>query len=766
MELGDRKVAASAECGGEWAPRHVIAAAINPHLLGVLRLEERHETGWRDPGGLLTPLRLDVVAKYLYAREWCGGGRGGWGEHVYREHLRVWNAFREGDGSGKNDFADFQASFDALLKGFAGRRFDERLGLLPVGSGDVILDGSHRLAAALAFGCPVRVARFRAEPPAYDHAYFLERGLDPAVLDDMALEYCRLDSRVRVAVLFPVARGRDREVRDALRACGPIVASREVSLSAAGRANLVRLLYRGEPWLGDGVRPTPGLLQQVEARFVAGQPARFVFFIGEEDGGRLEAKRRIRGLFGMGNDSLHINDTHRQTVAIAEAVLNANGVHHLNHARPSRFGRFAETFEVFKRWIEREGLDRRRFCIDASSVLAAYGLRDANDLDFLYAGETTPTAPDGRIACHNAQARHYEAGLDQLVMDPRNHFYLDGVKFAALDRVREMKARRGETKDRADVFLIDSLGADAGAAGRVLRWYRALPARVHGARHRLLRAARRAVPAPLLPLALALYNLPQRLRELAGPPHRTMIYRGFELHYSRGTSLVREIRDGSIYEPRVCGWLARALMRRPGALFLDIGANIGLATLNVLAEVPGVRVVAFEPGRHQARLLERTLHANRLEDRVTLVRSAVGLQSGVASFAAHRGADASGDGFLDTGRAGRARTVQVAVTSLDEWWRGAGRPRVDAIKIDTEGAEFWALRGGEMLLRACRPLVVFELHPDNLRVYPHDAGDVVGWLRQLGYTVRSGAGVEVTEKDVARHLGWGDDDFVAEFARA
>jgi precorrin-6B methylase 2 len=46
--------------------------------------------------------------------------------------------------------------------------------------------------------------------------------------------------------------------------------------------------------------------------------------------------------------------------------------------------------------------------------------------------------------------------------------------------------------------------------------------------------------------------------------------------------------------------------------FLDVGANIGLMTLNVLASVPSARIHAFEPGPDQRSLLERTIAANRL----------------------------------------------------------------------------------------------------------------------------------------------------------
>ena len=748
----------------EWLPRSAVAAAINPHLLQVLKIEAQHETERLAAHALVSPRRLDTMAKYVYALHRTMGIPSAWGTHVYREHLRVWNQFREGDASGKCSFEDYQQSFDRLLESVAETGFDETMGLLPVDRNDTIIDGAHRLAAALARRSAVRVVRFDALAANYDHDYFKQRGLAVEVLDEMVLQYCRLDAGVRVAVLFPVARGHDEEVLRLLREQGAIVYRKAVTLTRNGRANLIRLLYRSEPWLGDGTKPTPGLLHHVNNRFVDYLPVNFVFFTGGDAAAHRDAKHRIRALFAIGNDSIHINDSHEQTTAIAESVLNANSLHFVNAARPVVLKHFSELFERYRNWIAREKLDAQRFCIDGSAVLSAYGLRDANDLDYLYAGSAAPTSPDALISCHNGELAHYRMDVGDLVMDPRNHFFWNGVKFVALHRLREMKARRAEPKDISDVYRIDTLEGRIGLVGRLFRWYYTLPERLYSLRYGVLRAAKRIIPAPLLPAARAVYRLPQTVRGWIGPEQRTALYRGFELHYSKGTSLVESIQDGRTYEPEVTQRLVAALDVANSGLFLDIGANIGLITLNVLAERPGVLVVAFEPGTHQAGLLERTVASNRLGDRVTVLRSALSHREGTARFAVHRSRHASGDGFLDTRRAGKTHTVEVPVTTVDSWWRGAGRPHVSAIKVDTEGAELWILQGGSEMLAACHPLVVFELHPKNIRVYPYEPIDILRFFHPLGYSVRTIAGIQIAEDNLGQYLET-TNDYVAEVAQ-
>ncbi len=745
-----------------WLPRADVAAALNPYLLMHLNIERCHEVKTVQPTELLSPARLDIMAKYVYALQWTLGSRAEWGQHVYREHLRVWNEFREGDGSGKWSHEDFRASFDALLTDFAQHGFDDRRGLLPTGWNNIIIDGSHRVAAALAHNAPVKVVHFGIQPRQYNYEFFRERGLGEEILDDLALQYCRLDDRVRVAVLFPVTQGHDDEMMKLLQESGPILYRKSVTVSRIGRENLIKLLYRGESWLGDGIRPTPGLLQHVNQRFVDHKPVKFVFFVGGQEDKNRDVKNRIRALFNLGNDPVHINDMHHQTISIAESVLNVNSLHFLNNAQIGGLRNFSELFRSFKEWIVQEHLDSRRFCIDGSAVLAAYGLRDANDLDYLYSGVPIVQGPNPLVSCHNAELSHYDILLSDLVMDPRNYFFFDGIKFLAIHVIRKMKSARGEAKDSSDVYRIDALEGKVGFAGRMLKVYYTLPERAYSLRFQAVRLIKHMIPTSLLPVARALYRLPKLMRSWVGPEEQVVIYRGFKLHYSRGTSLLEWLQGGRVYESDVSRHLVQALKSKPSPMCLDIGANIGLMTFNILAEVPQTFIVAFEPGPHQAEFLEKNVMVNHLTDRVTVIRSALSNRIGTAQFSVHRSKHASGDGFFDTHRAGRTTTTEVPVTTLDSWWLAAGQPHINAVKIDTEGAELWVLEGGKAMLDHCHPFVAFELNRKNIRVYPYEAVDILRFFDQHNYTVKTMEGTIITEDSFKEHLE-SANDYVAVF---
>lgn len=234
---------------------------------------------------------------------------------------------------------------------------------------------------------------------------------------------------------------------------------------------------------------------------------------------------------------------------------------------------------------------------------------------------------------------------------------------------------------------------------------------------------------------------------------RTLPYQGFTVYYSKGTSLVElhgvpPVRFGGTYERYETATIVQALAQVEAPILIDVGANIGLLSLNVLAAVPPTRIFAFEPSPHPRRLLEQTIATNQLQERLTVYDCALGQQVGTATFTAHSTEHASGDGFRDTGRAGQAEIITVAVQTLDSWWQAQGCPAITAIKLDTEGSEFWILQGAVQLLAQCQPLIVLEINQTNLQPYPHNSRDLFDWLTHQGYSLSSLDGEPVSANNL------------------
>jgi FkbM family methyltransferase len=146
---------------------------------------------------------------------------------------------------------------------------------------------------------------------------------------------------------------------------------------------------------------------------------------------------------------------------------------------------------------------------------------------------------------------------------------------------------------------------------------------------------------------------------------------------------------------------------RPGGVVLDVGANVGAYTVLFAKWVgPAGRVYAFEPAPETRAALERQVALNGVADRVVVRPEAVAAATGTRAFQA---AGLRGDNRLASAfEAG----IEVQTIALDDFCaRHAVTP--DFIKIDVEGVELEALRGGRRAIAAAsaRGGVFVELHP-------------------------------------------------------
>jgi FkbM family methyltransferase len=231
-------------------------------------------------------------------------------------------------------------------------------------------------------------------------------------------------------------------------------------------------------------------------------------------------------------------------------------------------------------------------------------------------------------------------------------------------------------------------------------------------------------------------DLVERVTNL-GPVVRHRYYLGFKLFYSCldevGTGIVNNTMCDRVYEKETCTFLEQSIKGVSNPVFIDVGANIGLISLYMLKHVPDITIHAFEPSPHQYGLFKRTLEENHIRA-IHLFDSALSNKEGEVSFFAHD-TGCPADGFIDTGRGGVGKTIKVKTTPLDAWWANNGRPKVDLIKADTEGAELLIFKGAKEVLETFSPVVFFEMQEVNYKVYDYDWRDVLQFFESIGYSV-------------------------------
>jgi FkbM family methyltransferase len=177
--------------------------------------------------------------------------------------------------------------------------------------------------------------------------------------------------------------------------------------------------------------------------------------------------------------------------------------------------------------------------------------------------------------------------------------------------------------------------------------------------------------------------------------------------------------------------LLRRLLQ-PGGRVVEVGANVGYHTLAMAAAIgPEGRIDAFEAHPITAALLAATLDINGLAGRVTLHPLAALDATGEVSFAespTHRGSFHRA--VPETEASFTARRT-VPATTLDAALPDAGP--LDLLRIDAEGSEPLALRGGAALIARSPSLVLVAEWAPKLMSAQADVGEFADWLLAQGF---------------------------------
>lgn len=166
---------------------------------------------------------------------------------------------------------------------------------------------------------------------------------------------------------------------------------------------------------------------------------------------------------------------------------------------------------------------------------------------------------------------------------------------------------------------------------------------------------------------------------------------------------------------------------------IDIGANIGSITVPVCKSRPDIKAIAIEAAPWIYTYLERNVHDNQINN-VKLVNCAVydqdGLQKDFFSPQDKYGKGSLASVFTD-------QAVKVQTRTIDAIVKEMNIIKVDAIKADIEGFEYFAFKGAkELLLRKDAPMIFFEFVDwAEIRAQNLEAGAAQRLLIEYGYSL-------------------------------
>jgi FkbM family methyltransferase len=248
-------------------------------------------------------------------------------------------------------------------------------------------------------------------------------------------------------------------------------------------------------------------------------------------------------------------------------------------------------------------------------------------------------------------------------------------------------------------------------------------------------AVTRRLPANWLGLRISMPLRRLAINSLGDRPIDTTLWNAQVRLYPRHNSCEKNAlftpQMFDLHERKV---LAAALDRRlaEGATFtfVDIGANVGLYSLFVAARGGGrARVLAIEP---QPGIVERLTYNLRANPQLNIDIAPVAAADREGEIELLIDARDSGGTRLNKGATtSDGESVRVRCRPLATILREAGIAAVDALKIDVEGAEDWALAPflREAPKKLLPRLVLIEDRPDDWTI------DLYALLHERGYLV-------------------------------
>tara|TARA_B100000809_G_C15036192_1_gene493842 strand:+ start:128 stop:994 length:867 start_codon:yes stop_codon:yes gene_type:complete len=170
---------------------------------------------------------------------------------------------------------------------------------------------------------------------------------------------------------------------------------------------------------------------------------------------------------------------------------------------------------------------------------------------------------------------------------------------------------------------------------------------------------------------------------------------------------------------------------KEGMTVLDVGANIGLYTLN-LADKVGIsgKVYSFEPEPNNFRLLNKNIVTNSFTNVITFQKAVSNTSGHTKLFCCDEN---QGDHRIFDSHDAR-NSIDIETVALDDEMQNIGP--IDLIKTDIQGAEYHAFCGMEKIIKQNENLIIIcEFAPRLLEKNNTTADMLLDKIELLGFHI-------------------------------
>ncbi|MCD6528143.1 FkbM family methyltransferase [bacterium] len=174
---------------------------------------------------------------------------------------------------------------------------------------------------------------------------------------------------------------------------------------------------------------------------------------------------------------------------------------------------------------------------------------------------------------------------------------------------------------------------------------------------------------------------------------------------------------------------------KPGIVFFDIGANIGIFSILSGLKEKNIEIYTFEPASETFKVLKENIKLNNLQN-IKAFQIGIGDYRGKAVLKINA---RWSDGLNTIGRATHPECKivgkeEILITTLDDFIKEHSVKKVDIMKVDVEGAELLVFQGAKKLLRCQEaPLILYESRISNAKGFGYHPVEIMWCLRDLGY---------------------------------
>ena len=329
----------------------------------------------------------------------------------------------------------------------------------------------------------------------------LENKIEESYLDYILKEYCIKNKNVFFLIFWPVTYNHEKIVFDTYNKYGKILFKKNIILKNNGFKNILHFIsdkrkhkWGDKLWFAEPhryINPLTIYIFEVDNDYkvdvniiknylikIFNNNVKYIYNIYQKGGlnnlyfttkakrecrevlAKNNCVREVRGLNDR-NYSHHVNDQHYETIELSRIFFNKNSIYAINNCNLNfKCSSFDEKYIRYVKFINSNkwgNIDD--FCLNNSSILSQFGLRQSRDIDYLHnqSFEIEKQIPEPEISSHNYVVKSVNSNIDinELVYNPNNYFWFKNIKFCSLEKLLDFKKQQTTQKAKNDVKLCD-----------------------------------------------------------------------------------------------------------------------------------------------------------------------------------------------------------------------------------------------------------------------------------------------------------------------